>query len=162
MTENTLNEFDQDSRICGTCLDDIHLDKEIKATGKVDKCDFCRKRRKTWDLLTATTRVHDVLGEYFVKGTYQYYDGETSGDPLSDVVAEILGEDAEERVVPAILEVLTDYFNGDPSDGDEPYWDDTENYEIRAGWDIDEYADDEPVRIFVGEAVEQRVIRAPA
>ncbi|WP_374941902.1 RES domain-containing protein [Burkholderia cenocepacia] len=141
MTENTLNEFKQDSRICGPCLDDIHLDKEIRATGKVDKCDFCRKRRKTWDLLRATTRVHDVLEEYFVKGCYQYDDGETSGDPLSDVVTEILGEDAGERVVPAILEVLIEHFNGDPRDGDEPYWDETENYEIRSGWDIDEYAD---------------------
>lgn len=129
MVADTLNEFDQDSRVCGTCLDDIYLAEEIKATGEVRKCDFCRKRRKTWDLLKATTRVHDVLNEHFVKGTYQYYDGDTSGDPLSDVVTEILGDDAEERVVPAILEVLTDYFNGDPRDGDEPYWEETENYE---------------------------------
>jgi hypothetical protein len=50
---------------------------------RLHKCDFCRKRRKTWDLLKASTRVHDVLDEHFVKGTYEYYGGETSGDPLS-------------------------------------------------------------------------------
>lgn len=126
--------------MCGSCIKDWVLAGEIEASGQVRKCFFCGTKGKTWSLSVASTRVRDVLEERYAPGEYGF-DGEQNGEPLTTVIAEILGE-IDDKLAEAMADYVIANFNGDPRDPDPPKWDDFDNYVAVPGFDVEGYAHD--------------------
>ncbi|MFB9123470.1 hypothetical protein E2553_19385 [Paraburkholderia dipogonis] len=131
---------DENSRVCGLCIKDWVLASEIEADGQVRECVICGTRRRTWSLAFASKRVHEVLEERYRPGDCDFA-GEQDGEPLTAVIAEILGE-IDDRLAESIADYVIDNFNGDPRDPDPPAWDAFDSYVEVPGFDVVGHAHD--------------------
>ncbi|MGF6635486.1 RES family NAD+ phosphorylase [Paraburkholderia sp. MM6662-R1] len=120
--------------ICYECFDDEHLREMVRREGAIDECRVCEEQREGVSaerlgqilapVMRDCLRLGDSVPDFGNDGRLYH---RQLGDSLSHWVQEFLGQyfDFEREIVDAI--VATD--NWDLRGGEEPFWDDMQNYE---------------------------------
>ncbi|MCL1633066.1 RES domain-containing protein [Luteimonas sp. SX5] len=117
-----------DSRICGDCISDAFLKAEIAKSARDDEeCSYCSKIKPTIEMNDLAERVDNVISLFFESTTgdeLPWANYEPTGNPLDEVVGELLG--AEEDVVNDVVELLSEgWFDRDSLEkkyGDDPHF----------------------------------------
>lgn len=130
---------DFEKAVCFQCIEDKYLSEIVRRKGEKVRCDLCNKNSSpaytATDLgllLEPLLREHILLGEQrkvFRGPDDDKGDWEQAGDPLDYFVSTFLGQDFDflQDIVSAVCEA-EDCF---PQDGDEPFFNDLNNYVSR-------------------------------
>ncbi len=129
----------EEKRLCGACVADLHLKAAIDAEGEPASCDYCQQEGPTLAIGDVADRVESIFEQHFTRTSTQpdafqsamlsdrdsEYSWERSGEPVLDVIAEVLRSDPE----PAedIRSVLEDR-HSDWDDQDETEFQDESHY----------------------------------
>jgi hypothetical protein len=124
--------------ICFECIDDNYLKNEVLNNGHHLHCSVCNEENNNaitveqlGKLLEPIIREHFNLGQdekKFGKNDNEWW--EQSGEPLSSVVQQVLGQyfDIEDEIIDAVI----DAEDFRPRDGDQGFFDKTSCYEERS------------------------------
>lgn len=113
-----LNDFDEDSRLCCSCVADHYLCEKIRREGAEEDCSFCDDLGSTFSLEQIAELVEQAFNEHFERTStepsdWDYwrikemdYDWDREGERVHCVIAEIAGID--EDVAEVITKILED------------------------------------------------------
>lgn len=139
-------------RLCAHCVGNAHFSSWIEQNGSKGKCDFDKSHGRSAAAVTVEAFAEQVdryFRENYQRGAEYAYATPESDNPSYDTYGEpykdILGNDLEcdGDLVDAIAESLPDCTHSQIADGDEPFYDDTANYESTAKASGRERADEE-------------------
>lgn len=111
-------DHDEDSRLCWRCVEEAYVRERIRTDGKIAKCSFCGKRKKTFSLGAIADMVEVAFNDHFERTSTEPSDWEyrmikegdywwdREGEQVHYVIAEIAGID--EDVAEAVIEILSD------------------------------------------------------
>ncbi len=99
----------EDKRLCAACVADDHLKALMAADGVQASCDYCQQDEPTLTISEIADRVEAIFDAHFVRSSSQPdafqaamlmdresdYEWERSGEPVADVIAEILRAEPE-------------------------------------------------------------------
>jgi hypothetical protein len=124
-----------DVYICHGCIGEAFLKQEVRCGGRKRECQFCGKTREAWPLDELAERVQGIIEEHFritpsdpSDEGFAYdkdMDWERRGDPVADVIADIVG--LEPEPAEAVRERLSENTGYDASEGgyEDPFGSDT-------------------------------------
>ena len=103
-----------DKYVCHACIDDIFIKQKIRLEGSLQKCFYCKKKRKTVNLSTLAGWIDPVYRENYIRreeypvsyGDSDHISYETTGDSPDDIISEMLEVDSE--ISYDIVEVLSE------------------------------------------------------
>jgi hypothetical protein len=138
-------------RLCTECIGNKQFVTWIRAQGRRGKCDYEPSHGRSHKVAAVAAFAEEVdryFRENYGRGEeYPYATSEsdspsyeTRGDPYKGILADDL--QCDETVVDAIAEHLPDCDHADIMDGDEPFYDDLNNYESLAAVKAREDADE--------------------
>ena len=114
-------DFDEEARICATCVGEPYLSSEIERSGLPGGCDVCGEDGQTYTLAQMSDRVEEVMGEHFRRTPTDpdglewamikegISDWEREGDPTAIVIMNLA--DIPEAVAEAIQVILDDRYS---------------------------------------------------
>ena len=133
-------EADIDSlKICSRCLGDKDLSSIIRTNGTRAECDFSEDHGSGCNTLELKEFCEYFDGyfrkRYYLGAKYLGYgpSDDTYGDPLEDIIYRELmcsDSDSESLIVNAVTKILIENDDCLPQNGEEPFYDDTANYEL--------------------------------
>lgn len=122
-----------ETAVCWECVEDKYLKEIIQDKGETRPCSVREEERKAFTLDELGEVLGPIIQEHFAQGEDVKRFGEEDsewweqeGEPLSDVVQEVLGQyfDFNDEIVEAVVD--SEYV--DVSDGEIPFFEDTANY----------------------------------
>jgi len=132
----TFTENDEQS-LCAKCTSNAQFAKWIEYNGSKGKCDFDKSHGRSNAVVTVEAFAEEVdrhfrdnytRGEEYMDARAESYD--TYGEPYRDILGNEL--ECDENVFNAVIASLPDCSDRDIAQGDEPFYDETANYELIA------------------------------
>ncbi len=127
-----------ETAVCWGCVEDEFLKEIIRDKGHHRLCSACKKKHRTFTMDELGGELAPIIREHFVQGEQVMSMGpgdddhswEQEGDPLSDIVQEVLGQyfDFNDEIVAGVVD--SEYV--DERDGGIAFFDDTANYVERS------------------------------
>jgi hypothetical protein len=134
--------------VCWQCIEDEYLKTIVRNQGKAAKCDVCERRRKAFTAEDFAEALDPIMREHFTQGESVKRFGdddhdwwEQEGDVLDQRIQEVVGQylGFEEEIV----DLLEEMDPARPQDGEESFYDSSQNYvptsigphAYRAEWD---------------------------
>jgi hypothetical protein len=120
--------------VCYQCFTDTYLSDQVANEGEIEECRVCRETRETITVERLGQILEPIMRQNLAIGREIPDIGENDrlyyrqlGDSMAYWVQEILGQyfDFEDEIVSAVIDA-DDYW---PPDGEEAYWDNTQDYE---------------------------------
>jgi hypothetical protein len=120
--------------VCWRCIEDEYLKEIIREQGAPVECSLCENDEEKAFTVEDLAKILDpIMREHFAQGEDVRKFGEDDkdwweqeGDPLSFHVQEVIGQDLEFE--DEIVEALVVIDPADPRDGEDPFFDDSQNY----------------------------------
>ncbi len=118
-----LSDFDEDSRLCCSCVSDQYLKEKIRSEGEENDCSFCEEHGPTFSLEEIAELVEQAFNEHFERTStepsdWDYfrikemdYEWDREGEQVHFVISEIAGidEDVAEILVRILEERHADW-----------------------------------------------------
>lgn len=81
--------MDNSKFVCHSCIIDTYLSNEIKESGQVDKCSYCKEEKEGWPLNKLAERVDEVFKEHYVTAVHW----EPGGEQPESIIESMINPD---------------------------------------------------------------------